>query len=198
MQLWIRWNQETPDRTRSTMRTFIKTTDFSRNIDDTYDIASVHQDGTTTKLLSTGNIEKARGSNEHTNDWAIGFLTLLEDSKACFAEQVKAHKGQTAGDGSCKVGRATGGFLSFEDDNIHGGIQGATEVPLSKEDCTPYSRELGGIQVAIVATHKVCTTHGVTSGTITHGVDNNAALQNCFGDEEPDTQTPCFHMVKRI
>ena len=29
-------------------------------------------------------------------------------------------------------------------------------------------------------------------------MDNNAALRNCFGDEEPDTSTPCFHMVKRI
>ena len=40
--------------------------------------------------------------------------------------------------------------------------------------------------------------HGVTLGTITHGVDNNATLRDCFGSEEPDILTPCFHMVKRI
>ena len=92
----------------------------------------------------------------------------------------------------------TGGFLSFEDDDIQGGIQGATEIPLSEEDSTPYCGKLGGIQVTISATHTICSEHRVTSGIITHGVDNLAALRNCFGEEEPDTTTPCFHMVKRI
>ena len=97
-----------------------------------------------------------------------------------------------------KDGRATGGFITFDDNDICNGIQGATEVSLTEEDSTPYSGELGGIQVEISTTHKVCADHGVTSGTITHGVDNNAALANCFSQEEPDTSTPCFHMVKRI
>ena len=198
LNMWFRWEQVTPQRTRSTNNIFKKSTITSEHIQADYEIASVRNQATTVQLISTGNIASNDTTEETPNDWALPYMSLPEDGGARFAEQVKHNRGQTAGDGSCKNGRATGGFLSFEDDNIRGGIQGATEVPLSEEDSTPYSGELGGIQAAITATHAVCSRYGVQSGTITHGVDNLAALRNCFGDEEPDTNTPCFHMVKRI
>ena len=157
---------------------------------ESYEVASVQQDNFALKLLSTGNIENKTNTENNTIDWGIQYLILPEDGGAWFAEQVKANKSQAAGDGSCKGGWATGGFLLFEDNNIWGGIKGATEIPLSEEDSTPYSGELGGIQVAISMTHKICSDHGVTSGTITHRVDNIADLQNCFGDEEPNTIFP--------
>ena len=168
------------------------------HIDDQYDIASVLRMDNTAKIISTGTIYTEEPHDNNTKDWAIQYLTLPDNGGAQFAKQVQEHKGQTAGDSSCKDGRATGGFISFTDKDIKGGIKCATEIPLTEDGCTPYSRELGGIQVAIAATHKICDKHGVTTGTVTHGVDNNAALRNCFGQEEPDTSTPCFHMVKRV
>ena len=198
LQLWFRWEKDTNGRTRSSTQLFTRTQTSTEHIDQSYDLASVQWLGINIQLLSIGTFQTDKDMTEDITDWAIQYLVLPEDGGERFAKQVQSHKGQTAGDGSCKNGRATGGFISFDDDNIKNGIQGATEVPLTEDDSTPYSGELGGIQVAIAATHKICATHNVKSGTITHGVDNNAALTNCFGHEEPDTTTPCFHMVKRI
>ena len=198
LKLWFRWDQVASGRTRSTSNIFKRTHITSEHINESYKIASVRPQGPNIQLISIGSFQSGTDSDQNTNDWAIQYLTLPEDGGYSFAQQVQLHKGQTAGDGSCKDGRATGGFITFEDDNIEGGIQGAIEVPLTEDDSTPYSGELGGIQVAIATTHHICKQHDVQTGTITHGVDNNAALRNCFGPEEPDTSTPCFHMVKRI
>ena len=195
---WFRWDKDRDGRTRSTTQVFTRTNISTNHIDPPYQPASIKKNETKIHLISVGHFDTNNKDTETTNDWAIQYLALPDDGGARFAQQVQNHKGQTAGDGSCKDGRATGGFITFEDDDITNRIQGATEVPLTEEDSTPYSGKLGGIQVAIATTHKVCADHGVTSGTITHGVDNNIALKNCFGPEEPDTSTPCLHMVKQI
>ena len=97
------------------------------------------------KIISPGQSDADESSEEDQEDWAIQFLSIPEDGGYLFAQQVLKNKGQRAGDGSCKEGRATGGFLSFEENDIRGGIRGATEVPLTEDDSTPYRGELGGI-----------------------------------------------------
>ena len=197
-QLWFRWEHVTSGCTRTTSHFYRRTTISSTHVDDTYRIASTAPEGNLRKIISFRQFTKDKRSEEDQEDWAMRFLSIPEDDGYRFAQQVLNNKGQTAGDGSCKEGRLTGGFLSLKENDIKGGIQGATEVPLTEEDSTPYSGELGRIQVAIAATHKICSWHGITTGTITHRVDNNAALTNCFGPREPDISTACFHMVKRI
>ena len=44
----------------------------------------------------------------------------------------------------------------------------------------------------------VCKTFHVLSGKVTHGVDNQAALTNCFGPKEPDMFKLGFNLVKKI
>ena len=66
-------------------------------------MASVQQGNSVAKLLSTGKLEDNTNPGNIMNDWAIQYLTLPEDGRARFAAQVKANKGQTAGDGSCKT-----------------------------------------------------------------------------------------------
>ena len=61
-----------------------------------------------------------------------------------------------------------------------------------------YYGELGGIDGTISVANVICSAFNVTAGKITHGVDNQAALTNCFGPDEPDTTTPGFSLVKKI
>ena len=70
----------------------------------TYEIASVQQTRLMAKILSTGQLDNDMTIETSNNDWAIQYLALPEDGRAQFTAQVKAHKGQTAGDGSCKNG----------------------------------------------------------------------------------------------
>lgn len=55
-----------------------------------------------------------------------------------------------------------------------------------------------GIREMIAATNLLCKQFQIREGTVTHGVDNDAALSNCFGPFELSTLTPCFHIIKRI
>ena len=48
----------------------------------------------------------------------------------------------------------------------------------------------------MTTTNKLCTKFKVVQGSKTHGVDNTAALKNCFGPDKPDTTMPCFHLIK--
>ena len=72
------------------------------------------------------------------------------------------------------------------------------EIPIDPSNGTAYAGELGGIGGMIAATNKLCKQFKIQQGTVTHVVDNDAALTNCFGPYEPTTLTPFFHIVKRV
>ena len=89
-------------------------------------------------------------------------------------------------------------FTDAENKDIIIGFQGGNDVPIDMKDRDEYAGELGSIAGAVTTTNRLCTKFKVAQGSVTHGVDNTAALQNCFGPDEPDTMTPCFHLVKII
>ena len=78
------------------------------------------------------------------------------------------------------------------------GIRIDNEIPIDPSNASAYTGELGGIGGIIAATNLLCKQFGISEGTVTHRVDNDAALSNCFGPYEPNILTPCFHIVKRI
>ena len=131
-------------------------------------------------------------------NWALQKFTLPEDGGEYFAKLIMEGEATTCGDGSFKHDRSTGGFTSFDEDNLHDQIEGANEVPVHSDDNMAYYGKLGGIDGTISVVNIVCSAFGVTKGTVTHGVDNQAALTNCFGPYEPDTSTPGFGLVKKI
>ena len=115
-----------------------------------------------------------------------------------FVKISKKHEATTCGDGSYKRGQATGGSLSFDKDTMHVGIRVDNELPIDPTDGSAYAGELGGIGGIIAATNVLCRRFQIRKETVTHGVDNDGALSNCFGPYEPTTLTPCFHIVKRV
>lgn len=129
LQLWFQWDHIPSGRTRATTLLFQRSHRTSEHINAQYNIASVLRTNNTAKVILTGTIQAEGTNDEITTDWVIQYLALPEDGGACFAAQVQANKDQTAGDGSCKDGKAMGGFISFTDDNVTGGIEGATESP---------------------------------------------------------------------
>ena len=88
--------------------------------------------------------------------------------------------------------------MGFTPTNMDIKVSAACEVHIHPDDNNAYCGELGGIQSAVAYVNAICKTHKVTDGTVTHGVDNDAALMNCFGPFELSTRTPCFHIIKRI
>ena len=89
--------------------------------------------------------------------------------------------------------------MSFDDDDdedIRLGFIGGNDVPIDPEDGDAYVGDLGGIAGAVTMTNNICSSFNVTDGLVRDGVDNAAALKNCFGPYEPDITTPCFHLVK--
>ena len=50
----------------------------------------------------------------------------------------------------------------------------------------------------IAATNIVCKAFNVTSGKVTHRVDSQVALTNCFRPDKPDMSTPGFNLVKKM
>ena len=78
------------------------------------------------------------------------------------------------------------------------GIQIDNKIPIDPIDASAYAGEIGGIGRIIAATNLLYRRFQIREGTITHGVDNDAALSNCFGPFKPPTVTLCFHIVKRI
>ena len=89
-------------------------------------------------------------------------------------------------------------FTSFEGDNLQNQFEGVNEVPVHLDDNMAYYGKLGGIDGTISVTKVICKAFNVTSGKVTHGVDNEVALTNCFGPDEPDTSTPGFSLIKKI
>ena len=61
-----------------------------------------------------------------------------------------------------------------------------------------YCGKLGGIDGTVSVANVISSAFNVTTGKITHGVDNQVVLTNCFGPDEPDTTTPGFNLVKKI
>ena len=153
LQLWFHWDHIPSGWTRSSTLLFKRSHRTSEHISAHYDVASVLRTDNNAKVISTGTIQRDDTCQNHIEDWAIQYLALPEDGGEFFAKQVQANNGQTAGDGSCKDGRATGGFISFTNDDVQNGIEGATELPLTEDGCTTYAGKLGGILVAIAATH---------------------------------------------
>ena len=92
-------------------------------------------------------------------------------------------------------GRSAGAFLGFTPNKMNNRVSAACQVHIHPDDNNAYCGELGGIQSAVAYVNSICKQHKITDG---HGVDNDAALVNCFGPFESSTQTPCFHIVKRI
>ena len=104
--------------------------------------------------------------------------------------------------GSYKNNQSTGGFLSFQDGFINlgenYGFTGVNEVPVHPSENLPYCGKIRGVDGTVSTTNLLCERFGITKGTVTHdGIDNAAVLRNIFGPDEPDTTTPCFHLIKR-
>ena len=113
-------------------------------------------------------------SNKVDNNWALQKITLLEDGG------IKEGHATTCDDGSFKHGQSTEGFTSFEEDNLQNQFEGANEVPVHLDDNVAYYGELRGIDGTISVRNVICTVFNVMSGKVTHGVDNQVALTNCF------------------
>ena len=77
-------------------------------------------------------------------------------------------------------------------------VKAVCQIHIHPNDNSAYCGELRGIQSAVAYVNAICKKHKITDGTVTHRVDNDAALTNCFGPFEPLTQTLCFHIIKRI
>ena len=67
------------------------------------------------------------------------------------------------------------------------GIRVDNEIPINPEDTSAYAGELGGIGGMIAATNALCKRFQIREGTVMHGVDNDAALSNCFGPFNANT-----------
>ena len=89
-------------------------------------------------------------------------------------------------------------FTYSGDKDIIIGFQGGNDVPLNMEDGDAYAGELGSIAGAVTTMNTLCTKFKVVQGSVTHRVDNAAALRIFFGPDEPNTTTPCFHLVEFI
>ena len=109
-QIWFQWDHIQSGRTRATTLLFHRSHCMSEHINDQYEITSVLRMNNTAKIIPTGIIHTEETHDSNTEDWAIQYVTLPDNGGAQFAKQVQAHKGQTAGDGSCKEGRATEGL----------------------------------------------------------------------------------------
>ena len=147
---------------------------------------------------SAGHVLPHEITTDTTDNWALQKFTLPEDGGQHFAQLVIDGTASTCGDGSFKHGRSTGGFTSFEGDKLTDQFEGANEVPVHTDDNMAYYGELGGIDGTVSVANIICSTFKVTTGRITHDVDNQAALSNCFGPDEPDITTPGFNLVKKI
>ena len=133
-----------------------------------------------------------------SEDWLLQWVWLPQDGGKQFCKQIKLNQATTCRDGSYKQRQATGGSLSFDKETMQIGIRINNEIPIDPSDGTAYSGELGGIGGMIAATNILWSWFNIQQGTVTHGVDNDAALTNWFGPYEPTTLTPCFHIVKRV
>ena len=61
-----------------------------------------------------------------------------------------------------------------------------------------YYGKLDSIDGTILVVNIICSEFHVREWKIIHRVDNQVALTNCFGLEEPDTSTLGFSLVKKI
>ena len=209
-QQWEIWLPIGFGRTRTGRSTFrFSTITNTENIQGTLHASVQRRTNLAATLQSIGtfeessadlqsNIRNIRGIPFPTNDWALQHIKVPTDQGKFFCELIKNHTATTCGDGSMKQQRATGSFLGFHEHNMDLKIKASCAVPVAPEDTSSYCGECGGILSAVTYVNILCTFHNVDSGTITHGVDNDAALRNCFGPIEPTTRTPCFHIVKRI
>ena len=201
---WSTWRCS-KGRTRRQAHTFNKTEQFEENLQNVIPASVNKCDNEKVIMISTGRYEQTSTTNsravndlEDSSDWLLQRIHIPADGGKKFCEQIKNNEATTCGDGSYKSGKATGGSLSFEKDSMKIGVRIDNEVPIDPEDASAYAGELGGIGGMVVATNALCKKFKVVEGTVTHGVDNDAALSNCFGPYEPTTLTPCFHIVKRI
>ena len=60
-------------------------------------------------------------------------------------------------------------------------INAACQVHIHPDNNNAYCGERSGIQSAVAYVNALCKHHKITDGTVTHGVNNDAALTNCFG-----------------
>ena len=154
----------------------------------------------TARMISIGEYEQDDNTQnptvneiEESLDWLLQRVRIPPDGGQKFCKQIRNNNATTGGDESYKKRKATGGSLSFDV-----GIRIDNKIPIDPSDASAYAGELGGIGGIVAATNILCKKFQVRAGTVTHGVDNDAALANCFGPYEPTTLTPCFHIVKRI
>ena len=90
-------------------------------------------------------------------------------------------------------------FLGFTSgDNIRIGLEQACQIHIHEDDNNVYLCKLDDIQSAAAFVDAMCSHHNVTSGIVTHSVDNDAALTNCFGPIKPSTKIPCFQLIQQI
>ena len=185
--------------------TFQRTEHFVDNVENTTPASVVRKEKDTVVTISSGEYatenkhqQMVTDNLENSTDWLLQRVQLPADGGKKFCKQIKNHNATTCGDGSYKQGRATGGSLLFDKDSMQVSIRIDNEIPIDPTDASAYTGELGGIGGIIAATNVLCRHFQIREGTITHGVDNDAALSNCFGPFKPTTLTPCFHIVKRV
>ena len=186
-------------RTRRQTNTFHRTDHVEEEVVNAIPASVIKTEEYTIVMVSTGEYEIENNNQqdvsdelENSTDWLLQRVSLPKDGGKKFCKQVQNHKAMTCGDGSYKQGKATGGSLSFDKDSLQVGIRIDNEIPID------HAGELGGIGGIIAATNALCKSFHIREGTITHGVDNDAALSNRFGPFELTTLTPCFHIVKQI
>ena len=194
---WTIW-KTTGGRTRKAQRKYILTFNSTQHLAAGSLVASVQEYNDYVFFQSAGPLISHESNDETTENWALQNFTLPNDGGEHFAQLVREGTATTCGDGSFKNGRSTGGFTSFEGDDLHYQFEGANEVPVHSDDNMAYYGKLGGINGTISVANVICSAFNVTTGKITHGVDNQVTLTNCFGPDKPDTTTPGFNLVKKI
>lgn len=129
--------------------------------------------------------------------WGVEEIIPPEDDGEALALAIMEGKGEFVCDGSLKDSKGTAAALAVDtatDDNLF--IRNRTQGRV--EEMSSYRAELGGILAVVLGVHLLCQRWNITKGRVTVGCDNEAAVWNVFGSDEPTTTVAGFNLVRTI
>jgi hypothetical protein len=129
--------------------------------------------------------------------WAIAEHSHPDDGYS-FAQALRDHAAIAVSDGSFKDFRGTSAALltSFEDDSPC--IYAVNHVPGEPQQQSSYRSELAGIGCILTLLQAICSSHSITTGGVTIGLDGLQALKASSGRWPLHPAKPDFDMLSVI
>ena len=219
---WARWTRKI-QRTRSIQ--FEPTREILEAINEQLPIAEVDQKGNRKAFFmgyrqiqnntgdkSTSEEDSGSSSDESEDEkqdpwvplrqeipqalrWVLEEVTMPDDDGEAIARAIQNNQGEFVCDGSLKDNRGTAAAISLLAEG-KSNIRIRNRTRARNEEMSSYRAEACGILAAILGASLVCRRWKVQDGTVTVGCDNEAAVWNTFGKDEPTTSTSGFNLIK--